>query len=590
MRLSLKTSTALIASLALAMPGTLPAQGLGEAVPEFECPEGTSEADCLLLGEQAAADAAAAAEAAAEAEAAIEAEAAAEAEAQAAADAEAAAAEAAEAEAAAQAELEAAAEEAEAAAAEAEAQTETQTGAEAEAETDATADAPAADTEAAAETEAAVEGDATSETETPAPEGTAETEAEATVETEAEAATGEAATPPAETTDTAETQDAEGTETETTEAGSTETATSETATAEADAAATQEETQAPLAALGAGGEAEVTTETVTEENSRSSSEDFEQSASGEATAEAGAETTAAPAAGNDDDGLSNLERALLIGAGAIVVGSILNGNREVVSQTDDRVVVQRSDGSYEILKDDNALLRQPGSEVQTQTFSDGSTLTTVTRPDGLQVITVRDAELRVVRRVSIAPDGTETVLIDDTNRAEPVDVTTLPAPIETTTDGDLRAALERQALIDRRFSLAQVRDIREVRLLAPAIDLDNITFETGSAAISPSQAEELTMIGRLLSDMIDENPGEIFLIEGHTDAVGEAAMNLTLSDRRAELVALALSEYFDVPPENLVVQGYGESNLRVQTDGPERANRRAVVRRITPLLQVAAAQ
>lgn len=580
MRLSLKTSTALIASLALAMPGTLPAQGLGEAVPEFECPEGTSEADCLLLGEQAAADAAAAAEAAAEAEAAIEAEAAAEAEAQAAADAEAAA----------QAELEAAAEEAEAAAAEAEAQTETQT--EAEAETDATADAPAADTEAAAETEAAVEGDATSETETPAPEGTAETEAEATVETEAEAATGEAATPPAETTDTAETQDAEGTETEMTEAGSSETATSETATAEADSAATEEETQAPLAALGAEGEAEaeVTTETVTEENSRSSSEDFEQSASGEATAEAGVETTAAPAAGNDDDGLSNLERALLIGAGAIVVGSILNGNREVVSQTDDRVVVQRSDGSYEILKDDNALLRQPGSEVQTQTFSDGSTLTTVTRPDGFQVITVRDAELRVVRRVSIAPDGTETVLIDDTNRAEPVDVTTLPAPIETTTDGDLRAALERQALIDRRFSLAQVRDIREVRLLAPAIDLDNITFETGSAAISPSQAEELTMIGRLLSDMIDENPGEIFLIEGHTDAVGGAAMNLTLSDRRAESVALALSEYFDVPPENLVVQGYGESNLRVQTDGPERANRRAVVRRITPLLQVAAAQ
>ncbi|WP_227285387.1 OmpA family protein [Boseongicola sp. H5] len=575
MRLSLKTSTALIASLALAMPGTLPAQGLGEAVPEFECPEGTSEADCLLLSEQAAADAAAAAEAAAEAEAAIEAEAAAEAEAQAAADAEAAAAEAAE---------------AEAAAAEAEAQTETQTEAEAEAETeaaaetDATADAPAADTEAA------VEGDATSETETPAPEGTAETEAEATVETEAEAATGEAATPPAETTDTAETQDAEGTETETTEAGSSETATSETATAEADAAATEEETQAPLAALGADGEAEVTTETVTEENSRSSSEDFEQSASGEATAEAGAETTAAPAAGNDDDGLSNLERALLIGAGAIVVGSILNGNREVVSQTDDRVVVQRSDGSYEILKDDNALLRQPGSEVQTQTFSDGSTLTTVTRPDGFQVITVRDAELRVVRRVSIAPDGTETVLIDDTNRAEPVDVTTLPAPMETTTDGDLRAALERQALIDRRFSLAQVRDIREVRLLAPAIDLDNITFETGSAAISPSQAEELTMIGRLLSDMIDENPGEIFLIEGHTDAVGGAAMNLTLSDRRAESVALALSEYFDVPPENLVVQGYGESSLRVQTDGPERANRRAVVRRITPLLQVAAAQ
>ncbi|MCB2132755.1 MAG: OmpA family protein, partial [Rhodobacteraceae bacterium] len=77
---------------------------------------------------------------------------------------------------------------------------------------------------------------------------------------------------------------------------------------------------------------------------------------------------------------------------------------------------------------------------------------------------------------------------------------------------------------------------------------------------------------------------EVFLIEGHTDAVGSAAYNLALSDRRAESVALALTEYFEVPPENLVVQGYGEAFLKVQTDADERANRRAAVRRITPLL------
>ena len=76
----------------------------------------------------------------------------------------------------------------------------------------------------------------------------------------------------------------------------------------------------------------------------------------------------------------------------------------------------------------------------------------------------------------------------------------------------------------------------------------------------------------------------MFLVEGHTDAVGDAAMNLALSDRRAESVALALSEYFDVPPENLVVQGYGERYLRVPTDAAERLNRRASVRRITELL------
>ena len=49
-------------------------------------------------------------------------------------------------------------------------------------------------------------------------------------------------------------------------------------------------------------------------------------------------------------------------------------------------------------------------------------------------------------------------------------------------------------------------------------------------------------------------------------------------------VALALSEYFDVPPENLVVQGYGEEYLKIPTLGDERDNRRASVRRITDLL------
>jgi len=84
--------------------------------------------------------------------------------------------------------------------------------------------------------------------------------------------------------------------------------------------------------------------------------------------------------------------------------------------------------------------------------------------------------------------------------------------------------------------------------------------------------------------MIEDNPGEVFLIEGHTDAVGGANYNLALSDRRAESVALALTEYFDVPPENLVVQGYGESDLLIRTPDAERANRRAAVRRITSLL------
>jgi outer membrane protein OmpA-like peptidoglycan-associated protein len=206
-------------------------------------------------------------------------------------------------------------------------------------------------------------------------------------------------------------------------------------------------------------------------------------------------------------------------------------------------------------------------------------------------VTIRAADGTVLRRTRVLPDGQQIVLIDDMTRFQPVDVSRLPEPrrqvVEYTGDEtELRAALARAMAQDvgRSFSLRQIRDIDRVRYLAPEIEIDAITFATGSSAIDPSQAQELAALGRTLVAMIEDNPAEVFLIEGHTDAVGDAGFNLALSDRRAETVALALTEYFDVPPENLVVQGYGESDLKIQTQAAERENRRANVRRITGLL------
>jgi len=155
----------------------------------------------------------------------------------------------------------------------------------------------------------------------------------------------------------------------------------------------------------------------------------------------------------------------------------------------------------------------------------------------------------------------------------------------------LRAALREDMAFDagRTFSLRQIREIEQVRSLVPAIDLDTVTFATGSAAIPAEQARSLVRLGILIEEMLFENPREIFLIEGHTDAVGSESYNLALSDRRAESVALALTEAFRIPPENLIVQGYGESFLKVQTQAAEQRNRRATVRRITPLLRQIAA-
>ncbi|MFI0396167.1 OmpA family protein [Paracoccus jiaweipingae] len=383
----------------------------------------------------------------------------------------------------------------------------------------------------------------------------------------------------------------DGSVTDTPEASAAPTAAAEEAAKGADPAAA-----AALAAVTAaqdgtsaqtGTDPKVTTETVTKDSARSSSEEFDTSLR-DALAKA---TTGAvaPAADKKDDKKDDLAKAALIGLGALAVGHMMSNQRQVTMNTGDRVIVTRPDGSQEVIKDDMALLRQPGASVTTETFDDGSTRTIVQREDGSQVVTIRDADLRVLRRTLVAADGTSTQLIDDTARVAPVTVGDLPPaarpqPVSISDEAALREALRREAAIDRRFSLGQIRNIAQVRALVAPVDIDAITFDTASAAISPDQARQLSTLGKVISDAIRENPQELFLIEGYTDAVGDAGYNLALSDRRAETVALALSEYFAVPPENMVVQGYGEQFLKVRTDADERRNRRVAVRRITDLV------
>ncbi|HEX9857950.1 MAG TPA: OmpA family protein, partial [Paracoccaceae bacterium] len=347
------------------------------------------------------------------------------------------------------------------------------------------------------------------------------------------------------------------------------------------------EPAAPAAAQVEVTEEPAATATVTEvtpEDSRSSAEDFRTTTAAD---------PAAPEAQRKKDGLSDLEKFGLVVLGALVVGAVLDNGDKVVSNTGDRVVVQRDDGRYVVLKDDDTLIRRPGSTVRTETFSDGSTRSIVEREDGSRIVTIRDASGRVLRRARVDADGYETLLIDDLVPVERIDVSLLPKPRQgglviraQEEDAALRAAVlaaeAREA--GRVFSLRQIREFAEVRALAPMIDVADITFDTGSAAIKVSEAEKLARLGKLMTELIDQNPAELFLIEGHTDAVGSASSNLALSDRRAESLALALTEYFAVPPENLVVQGYGETELLIDTQGNEPRNRRAVVRMISPLL------
>jgi len=99
----------------------------------------------------------------------------------------------------------------------------------------------------------------------------------------------------------------------------------------------------------------------------------------------------------------------------------------------------------------------------------------------------------------------------------------------------------------------------------------------GSWVVSPSQYGALAQIAQAMIRVIERNPDTVFMVEGHTDAVGNNEDNLSLSDRRAESVAVILTQQFNIGPEQLVTQGYGEQYLKIPTDGPSRENRRVAV-------------
>ena len=223
------------------------------------------------------------------------------------------------------------------------------------------------------------------------------------------------------------------------------------------------------------------------------------------------------------------------------------------------------------------------------------------RPDGSEIITVVGPDGSLLRRIRRDPRGQELVIIDNSYRDPravggfyvdvPPPVVSIPydryiVDAQDATPDVIYGAMEAPPVqrIDRRYSLDEIRYSPNVRMQMPSVDVNTINFETGSWTIPPDQAARLQVIADGLNRAIQRNPREVFLIEGHTDAIGNDVDNLSLSDRRAQSAAELLTQQFNVPAENLTSQGYGKQYLKEQTDGPSQINRRVTVRRITPLL------
>jgi outer membrane protein OmpA-like peptidoglycan-associated protein len=287
-----------------------------------------------------------------------------------------------------------------------------------------------------------------------------------------------------------------------------------------------------------------------------------------------------------------------------------NGDgRRVGNKKGDFRVIINIGGRVVVRDDDGGRLGRHG-ETRYEQLGNGRIREVVIRPDGDRIVTVRNRWGEIIRRSRIdrrdrevvifysplLEQGRDRLYLRDAGADLPPMRLRVPlrdyiADVSSEPDRDYEQFLEQPPVepVERVYSVDEVKYSARIRDKVRRIDLDTLTFDTGSAQIDMGQAGSLKRVGAAIKDILDRDPGETFLIEGHTDAVGSDESNLVLSDERAESVANVLSDLFEIPAENLVTQGYGERFLKVDTDGPERLNRRVTIRRITSLVRPLAA-
>jgi outer membrane protein OmpA-like peptidoglycan-associated protein len=131
-----------------------------------------------------------------------------------------------------------------------------------------------------------------------------------------------------------------------------------------------------------------------------------------------------------------------------------------------------------------------------------------------------------------------------------------------------------------RVTIQDFRKRPDLRRAAPSVDIQAINFEFGSAVIPRSEYRKVLEIADALSDVLDRRRRALFLIEGHTDAVGSRSSNQVLSERRAASLKRVLVNDFGIPSRVLETVGYGEDYLLINTSREEWRNRRVTLRRI----------
>jgi outer membrane protein OmpA-like peptidoglycan-associated protein len=95
----------------------------------------------------------------------------------------------------------------------------------------------------------------------------------------------------------------------------------------------------------------------------------------------------------------------------------------------------------------------------------------------------------------------------------------------------------------------------------------NVFFEFNSDKILQNYYGDLDKLGKVLT--APQYSAYRVQIEGYTDSLGSDSYNQRLSERRAQSVKRYLVQHFPLPPDRLVVRGFGKSKPIASNDTPE---------------------
>lgn len=114
----------------------------------------------------------------------------------------------------------------------------------------------------------------------------------------------------------------------------------------------------------------------------------------------------------------------------------------------------------------------------------------------------------------------------------------------------------------------------------PRIDID-INFAFASDKPLSSSMAIIEIISNALKS--PQLAGNRFLVAGHTDTVGSASSNLTLSNKRAAAVRQILISKYHIDPRRLVAVGFGFDRLKIERDPLSSQNRRVEIVNLGPI-------